>query len=613
MSIFLAPLKPASTDTFAGGAATFGEIAAAAYDQMLYVDNTTAAQAAMEEAYDRRNDDVFAATGVKLTNPVRFGGWQNDDGRTPAQRIADWERQLGEAAGRLPDQSAAAPLMRSVESDALEIARRSDAKLARLMESRPGFGKYAAALAGGAGASVFDPVALGSILLGGGPGAVRTVAGRLIATATKEALINGATEAAMQPIVQDWRRRAGLPHGLDEAVSNIAFAAGLGGLLGGAGQIIGEGAGRLAGRSLEDATAAAQASPAVPAPIKQALRGEVTPASRAALEEIRPALPPAARGALDAADTIDHLDATRPASLGMEAHDLNVTAAHRAVDAADIPRFRLDAEQIGRVAREIAGPSAEPGSKPPLSLVEFLAARGGVVDHKGELAAIGAQDLARNRARRGKPDKRVALDAAREAAEEAGYIGRAGEVQTTTTADLLDAIDAELRGQPVYARADEDQVRAGRQADSQIARLEGTVAAVARHAGPGVDDAILRQAAELAERDGIDPFDALESVYVRAESNEAVKAQRGDPMPGWSDEELDAISFARGDEPFADPKSPFDDPSAADEFAITPQEVEEFGEIDMPGDDGRVVSLKDYMDQIAQDDELATIVKACRT
>ncbi|WP_287392747.1 hypothetical protein, partial [Mesorhizobium sp.] len=157
---------------------------------------------------------------------------------------------------------------------------------------------------------------------------------------------------------------------------------------------------------------------------------------------------------------------------------------------------------------------------------------------RGELAAIGAESLTRRG--KSKTDKRVPLDMAREAAEEAGYIGVAGEVQTTSVADLLDAIDQELRGNPVFSRADD---------------AAGWAAA---YAGPAVDDAIVREAAEISLRDGVDVLDALESVLVRRadEPGQLPIGRDAEPLPGWSDAELDAASAGRGLEPMPENGSP---------------------------------------------------------
>lgn len=705
--------KPRSTiaDTFAGGTGTLAHIAAAAIDNMLYVDNSFAADDATERAYDERNEEVFRDTGVRPSNPFRerptLSQLRQSTRRpdfqpgVPAARqwrdraVRQWQDHVAQAAARIPDQNVAARLNRSIEGDAIRIARESDSKLSELMASRPGLGKYGAAIGGGIAGSMRDPISVLSLLVGGGPGAARTITGQVLKTAATEALINGASEAAMQPLVQAWRKQAGLDSGLDQALKNIGFAAAFGGALGaGVGAVQGV-ARKLSGRALEAAGTVAADDARIAAPVRQAMTGDIA-AARETLPEIRDALPAEARGALDQAEVLDHLDVSRPRSADPEIHDLNVSAAHKAIDSGEPPAFKVDQAQVSRIVNDIAGDAPADAGRPQ-SLVDFLEARGGVLDDRGELAAIGAEKLSKNRKARGKPDKRVSLDSAREAAEEAGYIGRAGETQTTTVADLLDAIDGELRGQPVLSREDQGTPGAAN-FEAQRAGLERTVAEIAAQAGPGVDDAIIGQAARLAIDEGIDPLTAFERVVMQAEdigrapaiseppvpkgkvrvyhSGQAIgqdesgrwvstnrtyasdyrsdqplhyldlpaddprlnnpdwpdqgvgqgftfnfettaeeakrlrQLERGEIPPGWSDAELEAASAARGGEP--EPGF-FPDPGKTDpELEISPAELEQFAALGIPGDDGRVVSLAEYMDDIKAGEDLAATVKACR-
>lgn len=90
--------------------------------------------------------------------------------------------------------------------------------------------------------------------------------------------------------------------------------------------------------------------------------------------------------------------------------------------------------------------------KGPLSLLQFLAGKGGLAPH-GDLKAMGAHTRSvfgvggPKRLVRGKG---MDLDMAREAAEEAGYI-RSADGSGTTTTDLLNAIDEEMRGRKVFS------------------------------------------------------------------------------------------------------------------------------------------------------------------
>jgi len=769
-------------DTFAGGEASLGDIYAAALDQAKYVDNLTASAGAMEAAIDERNKEVFRDTGVRLDNPYRakfsaaledaamqeqrrFSAMQGGEAQPdqdPAavirKGVADWQHQVEIAAARIPDTNVANRLNRSIEGDAIRIARQSDEKLGQLMASRPGLAGMGAAVAGGFAGTLRDPLQLSLMTFGGGPGAGRTVASRILSTAAKEAFINGASEAALQPVVQAWRKQAGLDNGLDVALRNIATAAAFGGFVGGGLHGAGEAAGRLFGRGLDAAGEAAAADPRVAEPLRQAMQGD-TRAAAGELSKIREALPAEARGALDQVETLDHLDATRPRAVSPEQHDVAIAAAHRAVDDGQ-PLTLANPDQVARITNDIVG-EAPADVKQPRSLAGFLIDHGGIQDFQGELAAIGADKVSEKfRGRLVKKDG-MTLDQAREAAEQAGYIGRPGEVQTTSVADLLSSLEEDLRGNPVLARADQADIGRAGDFEARRAGVERTVAEISAASGPGVDDAIVHQAARLSIDEGMHPLDALESVLVRSEdtfssmdepaaqkhvegtmrdvlqeigarrltiqkmlAEQAVRpgqwaavitpdgkfnmlpenmaghvelerllaqrlhswrlplvrltglgekeagisidaagityaqvsstkaymtyarreglnviAQRFDepvtlsdidripgakfkdlvtatagreaePLPGWSDAELQRASAGRGLEP--EPGA-MPDPATVDpELEISPAEIKEFGGMMLPGEDGRLMSLEAYVDDIKHGDELAAIVKACR-
>lgn len=99
-----------------------------------------------------------------------------------------------------------------------------------------------------------------------------------------------------------------------------------------------------------------------------------------------------------------------------------------------------------------ARPVATSESERPQSLLEFLASKGGL-GPDSELEAIGAHGHNVNVGGVGRRklvrQGGLQLDYAREAAEEAGYL-TGGHNQTATTTELLDMIDAEMRGQKRY-------------------------------------------------------------------------------------------------------------------------------------------------------------------
>ena len=113
-----------------------------------------------------------------------------------------------------------------------------------------------------------------------------------------------------------------------------------------------------------------------------------------------------------------------------------------------------------RPPAEAAPPAAAPAAPTAQSLTEFLASKGGL-GPDSELGAIGADrhvvDVAGAGKRRLVKQGGWTLDYAREAAEEAGYL-KPGPNGTSTTRDLLDALDKEMRGNKLYPEGMEGTV-----------------------------------------------------------------------------------------------------------------------------------------------------------
>lgn len=128
-------------------------------------------------------------------------------------------------------------------------------------------------------------------------------------------------------------------------------------------------------------------------------------------------------------------------------------------------------------------------ARKPVSLLPFLAARGGLRDQGGDLAAMDAHKAfipGRGMLVR---QSGMVLDRAREAAEEAGYLPA-----DSTVADLLDRIDDELRGRRTYSAIDQGQVAA----DAADAQAQADTARYLR-ARPQVDDVAARLDAPIAD------------------------------------------------------------------------------------------------------------------
>jgi hypothetical protein len=644
MSYLYGEPRRSAFDSFAGGEASLGDIWSASREAMLYVENANSAHVALERAFDDRIEEVRQLTGRTLQNPLRAAEQARREGmstfRRPSldeigrgdasgetayrgdadSRIRAFHAELDTIAGQIPDQSAGQRLTRSVEGEAARRARETDARLGTFLSSRSGLGKWAALLGGGMAGFINDPINVASLVVGGGPGAGRTVAGRILAVATREAFVNGAAEAAIQPMVQDWRARAGLDAGLEEAMRNVTFAATLGGIFGAGIGAVGEAATRLRGPQVDLAAEIAAAEAHVAPAMRQALSGDIE-AARTVLPEIRAALPPEARGALDHADALAHLDRTRPSAAPAARHDELVSQAHRALDMADDWRgFDADPEQIERVTRVIVGeePARAPTAPAARSLSGFLIDEGGVTDFKGELAAIGADQVTeRFRGRLVRQDG-APLDTARERAAQAGYFdhlyGTPDEAAARSTVrDLLDLIEEDVRGNPVLPGTAVRET--GSDFEAARAGVEGLVSDIVRLGGPALDDDVLTRIARLSLDEGIEPVEAFDRVISEIEAADVPARPEGvrrvnDLPPGWSEAELLAASERRALTADADG---IDDMAVArPDDEISPADLEAFGHLEIADEAGNVVPLSRYVADAARDDELATIIKACR-
>lgn len=164
--------------------------------------------------------------------------------------------------------------------------------------------------------------------------------------------------------------------------------------------------------------------------------------------------------AVDTAPILRQLDAMIPKSVGMEKKALEnmrgmltLPEQRAAASVAEQNPVASTAEQIRQKYGDGAAAAFERQNQPKAqSLLEFLASKGGL-GPDAELEAIGGhghtvnvEGVGRRKLVRqgGWP-----LDYAREAAEEAGYL-HGDHNGTSTVNNLLDAIDAEMRGQKRY-------------------------------------------------------------------------------------------------------------------------------------------------------------------
>jgi hypothetical protein len=310
--------------SWGGGVATDAEIFSAAFEQMRLVENTTASHEALVTAYEDWRREIRATTGEEPPdNPMLYIRDEMPSGErlwallrhefTPEMQMragdvdskrAEFQDWVNARARTLPAEATRSWAQRSPDQAARQLARGADSQLGQMLDSNPNWGKYVTAFAGGGVGALRDPLVTGTLMFGGGAGAAKTVSGRILTVAASEALLNGAVTAATQPWVQDWRRRAGLSSGFDEAAQNVLFAAGFGGVFGAVGGGIGEvadgfarsRAGKQTQRALQEL---AIADPELGDTARRALACD-SGAAAELLGEVREQLPPAVRGALDA-------------------------------------------------------------------------------------------------------------------------------------------------------------------------------------------------------------------------------------------------------------------------------------------------------------------------
>lgn len=171
----------------------------------------------------------------------------------------------------------------------------------------------------------------------------------------------------------------------------------------------------------------------------------------------------------------------------------------------------------------------------PLSLLQFIASKGGLKPH-AEVDAIGLGSGHREQipgqagffsvVRKNGAD----IDRMREAAEEAGYL-RGAHGETSTPAQFLDAIDAELRGQKVYPEGYAG-FKSKREATAAGARETAERDQVMRGFERDLDEAgygelgpeVRTRAVGLMHEEGMGADDAVEYAFRQLEQEDAAKA-----------------------------------------------------------------------------------------
>lgn len=252
-----AKLVPTYAKPRMGSDAAWDALSAASTDLGDFVDSSTAGFNARREAYDRQIAEIHERTGVQLKNPYyetdrvleerlqeSFGNRTYPRRDTDlndfnsdiilVERQAAFDRQLAELAPKFPDH---ADLFRPEKGrDYGQVSRDVQAAFDRAMANDElGLaGRVSAVLWGGGKAMLRDPLQLGLLTVGAGPGAGRTIASRIGQVMVREALVSSGGEVALQAISQNYRKSVGLEYGLADAAMNVGMAGAFGAAFGGA-------------------------------------------------------------------------------------------------------------------------------------------------------------------------------------------------------------------------------------------------------------------------------------------------------------------------------------------------------------------------------------------
>lgn len=532
-----------------------------------YVQSAIARENAKGEAYRRRNQEIFEATGRQLTNPMQDrpkdlylrqplrgvdpsqdpgqaatvqGGWRDESEK-------QWQRDVDQLARDFPEHARSIRSGETIEDSAKKVAAGATAgRQAALLESAAsGASTLGPSLAGSVVGMARDPMQVATLFVGGGFAApAKTVGMRILQTMLSEAVVNGGAEGALVLASEQWRTEVGAEHGVAAGLQRVGLAALFGGGLGGLGRGAVE-AFRALGRKAPPAVDRIVAGQARPGDIQEVATAlgvplDPTTARVAEIAAEQPALDAAAFGPAPAG--------TNPA----EAERAAAQAVRAMEDPPDLPPWEetpvpLAApsrqkpqdtwrplepqdrhETIDRIAKAVAPVGGKFGEKaPPPSLIEFLHNQGGLKDAT-ELRQLGLETWSRTERTGGKKgfEKKVfliregrkakSLDYAREAAEEAGYLMSADPNKTTTIADLLNALAEEQGGNPVYSMQDNARLaKYGAYMERQEIRdaterlLDEIDSAIVAH-GRMPPDAVIRDTMDIMGRDSLSAEEALE-------------------------------------------------------------------------------------------------------
>lgn len=352
---FIGEKRQAEGELAPGPPTGFGDVYQAAVDHARYVDNGTAREKALEEAFDARSDAVFAATGQRLANPLRAGPGPDyfdfrarqltesdrhhlddlDPMRAYRQELMRrFDADLQRIATERPDKAEAIRAHVPVIEDARQKARDAEKAFddAQSRYGGPWGGGTAASFIGGFRGMLEDPMNVVALFAGPTSRAAAGLKGMLW-MGVKQGAANAGVEALQQPELAAWRKEAGLGYTSGDFLRNVGTAAAFGfgmdagvrGLargyhgLRGHVPVLDEAGGVKGWQTPEQALEAAALKSK--SDLLRAAAGGDEKALRSLAEQTGIAEDPAVRSALEHLDVMKETEGARPLGVDMHEHD----------------------------------------------------------------------------------------------------------------------------------------------------------------------------------------------------------------------------------------------------------------------------------------------------
>jgi hypothetical protein len=219
-------------------AGTLGEKLSASFENAVYNNSSQGLMMSLDDAYDRRIQEIEARTGKKLPHPL----WSDEFEGVKRRQFSSNPFSAGSAGNRLGDARYVAAKRARFEEMVTELrqsypdlqdAKQFEAYLSQQAKDRElrTEGGGLTGFAGEIGGSVLDPVNVSTLGVG-------LSSKTILGAALREAGVNASIEAGLQPAIAVNREALGLDYGIADAAMNVGAAAAFGGVFGGGGKSI---------------------------------------------------------------------------------------------------------------------------------------------------------------------------------------------------------------------------------------------------------------------------------------------------------------------------------------------------------------------------------------